>query len=538
MRSRNLRRVGLYLLLWAANALQAAAADFEGVVVDTQGRPLNGAVVRYQGATQSVFSDSAGRFRLPVSVEAPYRGHLTAWKNGYYNGGVALKDGKNDYSIELKTLPLADNRDYQWTPSRGPAASEKAKPCATCHTPELIPLIQQWQSSSHAKSATNPFFLGFFLGDQSLPLVGGLGYRDDFPRSNGNCAACHVPAVALRDPYAADPTTAQGVEREGVFCDFCHKIQGVAPDPTGGRPGVLSMRMLRPAKDTQVFFGPYDDVFPGPDSLNPLYKQSRYCAACHDGRFWGVQVYGEFAEWAASDYVANGISCQSCHMKPDGKTTRVALEKEGSVLRAPESIPSHAFSGREDLEFMRSAVKMKAQAKLDSNKQALIVRVALQNAGAGHHVPSGNPMRNMILLVEAQDGTGRRLELTAGGRVPVWGGEGVQGKGNYAGLPGKGYAKVLKTPLLYPADRTFGDRRPPLYPAPHWRQVVIESDNRLPAGGQDVSEYGFRLDPALADWQVRVRLIHRRTYRSWLSPEAMPDGDLLLADQSLTRVNH
>lgn len=525
-----LRLAWFCLFLLAANSSQAAVRSIAGVVVDTQGRPLEGAQVRYQGARETVLSGSAGRFRMPPPAGAAPR-HITAWKSGYFNGGVSFKNGKYAYRIALKALPVDDNPDYRWVLSRGPVVSKKAKPCANCHTPELIPLIAEWAASGHAKAATNPFFLGFFRGDRSLLLVDGLGYRSDFPHANGNCATCHVPALALRRPYAADPSQAEGAEQEGIFCDFCHKVQDVTPDATGGRPGIWSMRLLRPAKEEQVFFGPYDDVFPGPDSFNPLYQESRYCAACHDGRFWGVQVYGEFAEWAASDYPAKKISCQSCHMKPDGKTTRIALAKEGSILRLPERIASHTFSGRENLDFMRSAVTMEAQTQLDREQGKMTVRVVLSNTGAGHHLPSGNPMRNLILLVEARDGAGRILEQMTGSRVPIWGGEGAREKGNYAGLPGKGYAKVLKTPLLYPADRSFGDTRSPLYPAPHWRQVMVESDNRLPADGEDASEYSFQMSSGPTAGQVRIRLLHRRTYRSWLTPEALPDGDLLLAEQ-------
>ena len=140
-------------------------------------------------------------------------------------------------------------------------------------------------------------------------------------------------------------------------------------------------------------------------------------------------------------------------------------------------------------------------------------------------------MRNLVLLVEARDGTGKSLELIAGSRVPVWGGEGREELGNYAGLPGKGYAKVLSTPVAYPSDPSLGDRRAPIYPAPHWRRIVVESDNRLPAGGEDATEYVFRLSAATKKAEVWIRLLHRRTFRSWLDPQARPEGDLLLAER-------
>lgn len=513
-------------LLLLASAGPAAA--LQGVVVDARGRPLAGAEVRYQGSAQSSLSDAGGRFRL-VPADGESSRQVTAWKRGYYNGGVVLKPERRHYRIVLQALPSRDYAHYRWLSPRGPVHAGSGKPCATCHTPELIPLMAEWAGSSHAGAATNPFFLGLFRGDEELQLVEGLGYRRDFPGANGNCANCHVPALALRRPYAADPTQAQGVEREGIFCDFCHKVQEARADPNGGRPGVLSLNMLRPAPHQQVFFGPYADAVAGPDSYNPLYRDSRYCAACHDGRFWGVQVYGEFAEWQASPYPARKISCQSCHMKPDGRSTRVAPAQEGSILRAPATIASHAFSGRENLDFMRSAVKMQVETELERDKAMLNVRVVLRNSGAGHHLPSGNPMRNLILLVEAKDSAGQPLPQLGGSRVPAWGGEGDPDKGNYAGLPGKGFAKVLTTPQRYPADRRFGDGRAPLYPAPHWRQVVVESDNRLPAEGEDASDYSFPMDAA----EVSVRLVHRRSFRSWRRADAAAEGDLLLAEQRI-----
>src|SRR5258707_508622 len=62
-------------------------------------------------------------------------------------------------------------------------------------------------------------------------------YHRDFPLSNGNCVHCHVPVLGLAVPRDADPAAAEGVAAEGVGCDFCHKIAGVAPDPKQGRIG-------------------------------------------------------------------------------------------------------------------------------------------------------------------------------------------------------------------------------------------------------------------------------------------------------------
>lgn len=505
-----------------------------GVVETSNGQPVAGALVRLQGTSTTVLTDAAGRYSLPAQSDGGAI-HITAWKDGYYNGGAPLAAGGGSYRIQLQPLPSDDNTEYRWLPARasarGVGANETGKPCETCHFGASLPIVREWEASAHARSATNPFFLSFFNGPGgAVPLLPRIGYRIDFPGSAGNCAQCHVPALALRRPYDADPSLATGVEREGVLCDLCHKVKQVDADVAGGRAGVLSMAFMRPAPGEQVFFGPYDDVYPGPDSLHPLYKDSRYCAGCHHGLFWGVLAYSEFEEWQASEAAAKGIQCQGCHMKPDGKTTQFAVASEGAIQRRPETIPTHAFPGRDDLAFMRSGIGAESTALVEGDR--LRVEVRLRNTVGGHHIPTGSPMRNMVLLVEARDGAGNRLVHIEGGKLPQWAGEGPEEFSNYAGLPGRGYAKILSTPEAYPADPRLSDGRAPIYPAPHWRRIRVESDNRIAAGSEDATTYVFKMGPDIRNAQVQIRLLHRRTFRSWIEPGTEFEGDLLLAERS------
>ncbi|MEI6259771.1 MAG: hypothetical protein WCR46_07695 [Deltaproteobacteria bacterium] len=164
----------------------------------------------------------------------------------------------------------------------------------------------------------------------------------------------------------------------------------------------------------------------------------------------------------------------------------------------------------------------------------LIVVATVKNVKAGHHYPTGNPMRNMILLVEVSGENGRELSLVSGDRVPVWGGIGSVEKGNYAGLPGKGFAKVLRDTISYPDGRVQRHFQPE-YPAPHWRPVFIESDNRIPAYGADISRYGFGI-PADMRGSIRVvaKLIFRKSYKNWMDTKGFEINDLELARKSLT----
>lgn len=510
-----------------------ASSSVTGIVVSEDGNPLPEASVHMQGTPLIATTDQAGRFDIRVEKTAPAK-YVTAWKKGYYNGGEMLKEGARDYRIVLKALPAHDNTQYRWIPSRQAANQEPGvKACSACHSGPGFPLIDQWERSAHAKSAVNPLFLEFFSGsDEHGPLIAQLGYKRDFPHSNGSCATCHVPAMALHRPFDSDPRKASGVERDGVFCDLCHKVEDVELDRVGGHPGTLSMKFKRPGKEQQVFFGPLDDVHPGPDSFNPLFRQSRYCAACHDGRFWNMAVYSEFQEWSESSYARRNIHCQDCHMKPDGVTRRFALEKEGSVLRDSATVASHALLGIADEGFMREAVALSAKVEVAAGR--LRVTVVVNNAKAGHHIPTGSPMRNMVLRVDARGANGRRLALLDGETIPAWAGTGPEADGNYAGLPGKGYAKVLKRWPEYRSDNrslVLG----PLYPSPFWRPSVLDYDNRIPAEATDTSAYSFKLpEDSAKPVSVSVRLIYRKTFKSWLKPEAEETKDLLLANESFT----
>jgi hypothetical protein len=518
---------------WILFTATTVAIQFSGIVVDPQCHPINKAIVRLQGSSVSALTDQKGHFKINVDNDDISK-NITAWKDGYYNGGQPVSGEGKEYSIVLNPIQKGDNEKYVWIPSLNETAvADKAenKPCQQCHAE----LTEQWRSSTHGSSALNPVFLAFFSGADSNGKNGsGLGYKVDFPNSNGNCTTCHVPAMAMSNPFNSDPRQACGVEKEGVFCDLCHKIDDARIDNTGGYPGTLSLRFNRPGGKHQLFYGQYDDVFPGDDSYHPLYKDSRYCAPCHHGKFWNVLMYSEFVEWAESSYAGMNIHCQDCHMPVDGIMTRFAPEKEGGVERRQETILSHIFNGVEDRSLMTEGIDLDVLVELKEN--VLVVVAMVKNVKAGHHYPTGNPMRNMILLVDVSTENGLELPMISGDRVPVWGGIGPVEKGNYAGLPGKGFAKVLKDFNSYTDGR--GQRHfQPEYPAPHWRPVFIESDNRIPANSTDISRYGFGIPADLCgSIRVEARLIFRKSYKKWMDDKGFEINDFELARKSLTVV--
>src|SRR5262249_9193495 len=145
----------------------------------------------------------------------------------------------------------------------------------------------------------NPRVLALFGGEGS-PLGKDWNLLEQHPDGAGVCASCHAPT--LRSPQLDfDLRTVTGVAARGVHCDYCHKIHEAPTDKLGTRFGRDGYPLLRPTSDEQIFFGPLPDaVRPGESFVHaPFYKESRYCASCHEGVIFGVHVYGTYSEWLA-----------------------------------------------------------------------------------------------------------------------------------------------------------------------------------------------------------------------------------------------
>ena len=187
---------------------------------------------------------------------------------------------------------------------------------------------------------------------------------------------------------------------------------------------------------------------------------------------------------------------------------RVPFTRDGSQVR------SHEFPGTTP-DMLRSAVTLRAHASAGDGR--LSVQVALTNSGAGHDVPTGVTIRNLVLVVTptTKDGTVLpQLDAGSGGgpRVPNWGGAGTAGEGNFAGMPGKGFARVLVDENL--VENVL------------FTEAVSEFDTRIEAGATDTSVYAFQLpkDWARRDVRVTTQLWYRRAFkpladqRKWTQP--------------------
>jgi hypothetical protein len=299
------------------------------------------------------------------------------------------------------------------------------------------------------------------------PTCGGMGALacDDpaipvasAPVAFGGCADCHAPAIdgALggRDLHDA----VGNAYENGNHCDLCHHVRDVDLAKPPGTAGRLVIQ--RPSETAsgepgaqllQVMYGPLPDVpnaFMG-GSYAPLFRGAVLCAGCHeqlqealvpgealDAARWplGLPTHSTYSEWAESPYGTEANACPSCHMPADttGLVNAVDVttpEQAGLTFgfaRPPGSVRRHVFRGPLDGEprLADGAVALFLTGHVEGAE--LVADVALQNIGAGHAVPTGEPMRALLLLVDAV-ACGAPLAPSGGVTIPDTGGALAEG---------------------------------------------------------------------------------------------------------------
>ena len=210
----------------------------------------------------------------------------------------------------------------------------RAQECQKCHQE----IFDEWQSSAHAHSFTNPRYRDATDGYEFLP-----------------CISCHAPQPGLSDDR---PGPRDMEQSEGVTCVVCHLEEGQLAGPL----------------DPWL----WEFVLPHKVTVDPeRYTSSRFCGRCHEGTF---------AEWQAAEIDGEKYSCQVCHMPPvERKSTQasnilaeipVALEKVTAQKR-------HLFQ-RIPLTLPEEAFTLKVE-KINSTKVAVMLYNHLP-----HNVPTGD----------------------------------------------------------------------------------------------------------------------------------------------------
>ena len=260
------------------------------------------------------------------------------------------------------------------------------------------------------------------------------------PTAFGACADCHAPGIS-GVPGGRDLHDATAVAfNEGVFCDVCHKIGALDMSLPPGVGAGLRMSLQRPLEPwasplgdfVPLTFGPLLDVPNG--IMGAVYREyfneAEFCAGCHqqrqpaliagdalDPQRWpdGLDVHTTYQEWLDGPYAQAGVPCQHCHMPPHFELTNsvdVTDPEEASITfgyaRGPEDKREHIFRGplyEDGIEPRLVDTALFTSIQLTQNGSAVDASVSVSNVGCGHAVPTGEPMRALVMIVEA-DGAG------------------------------------------------------------------------------------------------------------------------------------
>ncbi|NOX33720.1 MAG: hypothetical protein GXP56_08270 [Deltaproteobacteria bacterium] len=520
-----------------------------GVVASQYGM-VKDARVRIAGSKDFTLTDINGRFTVETPLFSGRPIKITAGKDGWFNNSVNAIPGNFDANIMLYPIPANDNPDYRFI---SPAV------CARCHNT----LAKYWDKSKMAHTTSNIKVLNMYKGtDATGQKLAGPGFKIDNPGQDGSCVSCHAPSAAVSRGGATDIESAlwsPKTEWDGVSCDFCHKIRKVIK--TRNTPSLFKplMRRQTPYQGNSILiFGPYDDVVNPVMSAShsPIFDKGNYCATCHsqvkklDGKTtWDRNKVYSDAEWKGFDIgddsvipvqttyqewkswqtgLAPGDSnkgkkCQDCHMSwrkamlpYDNYIIDGQARNMWGTKRDPGNIRPHQFDGGTKIQ-LKTALSMEMEGKI--NDGILDINVFITNTNGGHWVPTGDPARSVMLVLSATDSKGRPLKKLKGEELPAWTGVGKIENGDYAGLPGKIFSKVLK------------DGKGNIN-VPFWRATAVARDTRIRPKTTVTLKYRFKIEDPDDEPMAEAKLIYRPFMKSLAQIKKWESKDILITESA------
>lgn len=257
-----------------------------------------------------------------------------------------------------------------------------AENCKKCH-PDIY---KNWSLSLHANAMKDPVFeIAYYKALANL----GEGARE-------YCISCHSPLTRQSRDY----NLKQKISQEGVTCDFCHRITAVELGQP--QPGMVL------AKEN-IQYGPIKE----PATTNAhkseyaeLLQKAEYCAACHELTSpAGGPVMETYSEWKAGPYSRENIHCQNCHMAKVEGTEEKADEEEGK--KKVKFYSDHLVQGGHSQIRLGKAATLATRAQVKDSKVTVVCLVT--NKESGHKIPTGIPLRRIILEVALISKEGKEI---------------------------------------------------------------------------------------------------------------------------------
>ncbi len=245
-----------------------------------------------------------------------------------------------------------------------PASAEL---CGDCHRA----IHEGWKRSAHARAMTSRLF------QDALKMA----ESDVGPSVRRICFACHSP-MSLK---LGDLELRQKVSWEGVSCDYCHSVNAVRKQ---------GANFVAVVNYTDTKSGPSRDAVSTAHrtTYSEVHRNSEICAPCHQYRNkLGLDVLTTYGEWLESSAAKSGRQCQNCHMyQVRGKVVDPRVKR----VKATE-INLHEMPGAHSLAQLNKAVR--AWLDVEREDDQLIVKLRIANRTGAHFVPTGSPLRQLIV---------------------------------------------------------------------------------------------------------------------------------------------
>lgn len=283
--------------------------------------------------------------------------------------------------------------------------SEQCKQCHDRHYEEWKGMREQTPDLKTFGRADGALLHGTALSSPVFKTIMGLWLQTDPTEEERTaCLACHVPAVTVFPQHTdriLNQVMAGGkhVQVEGVSCSSCHLIHDTQENPKG-----FPTFQIKPG---ETFYGPYskpDDNLVHPSQESNIYREAKYCAACHFSKVKDVMRADLPGE------ILKGIICQDCHME---RSTGSSTSKRGSLTRP---IGRHWFQGIVIPGIMLSNRNLQAEwfprvdIEADKTKNSVQGTVLVRNGSLPHMFPGGDPvLKQFFVKVTVKDEQGNVL---------------------------------------------------------------------------------------------------------------------------------
>jgi len=222
--------------------------------------------------------------------------------------------------------------------------------CGQCHPQQLL----DWSTSLHSK-AMGPGIYG-----QLVDMV------ESDPATAQICWSCHTPLAEQQErlwsggAWIMNPQFDAALQHNGLVCAACHVRQHQVYGPV--------------RSSTPEITGKIDQGLPHNGfSAETAFSKSGFCRGCHqfgpdDYRLNGKLIENTYNEWKESDYPAQGVQCQSCHM-PKRR---------------------HLWRGIHDPDMVKQGVTISIDlpGKQLHPDDTLTATITIANTGTGHYFPT------------------------------------------------------------------------------------------------------------------------------------------------------